>query len=185
MVFSDFELTEFGCKFTDSETYDRADCVGGMEEEMETKTVTKSCRGVIVKERTRGTGRGTLKISFHIPWAMFTKFFDMDREGLITGVKAYGRNSTHKEFSSVMRVKDEDGNDKLKAYPKCAVKSGKASKIENGAEEVAEAELEIGVTPDEYGEGVYEALVSELEDETVINTWMTAFTPELVRVVGA
>lgn len=183
-VFSDFEVDQFGVKFTgDSGNYERADCIGSMEEEMETKTITKSCRGVVVKEVTKGTGKGTLKLSLHIPWAMLTKFFDMNREGLITGVKAYGRNSTHKEFSAVMHVTDEDGAEKLKAYPKCVVKSGKATKIENGAEEVAETELEIGVTADEYGEGVYEALVSELEDETVIDTWMTAFTPALVRAV--
>ena len=39
--------------------------------------------------------------------------------------------------------------------------------------------------PDEFGNGLYEALVSELTDETAKTTWMTAFTPELVQVESA
>jgi len=54
-----------------------------------------------------------------------------------------------------------------------------------GAEEVAELELEIGVMPDSYGNGMYEAVVSELTDASLKNTWMTAFTPELVQVASA
>lgn len=186
-VFSDFELDQMGIKFAEeTSAYERADCVGSLEEEMESKTVTKSCRGVVVKERTRGTGRGTLKISAHIPWAIYTKFFGMDGDDLVEGVKAYGRNSRHKEFSITMHVLDEDGNEKLKAYPKCIVSNlGPARKIENGAEEVAEIELEITVTPDEYGYGMYEALVTEVTDENVKETWMTAFEPDLVQVVSA
>ena len=106
----------------------------------------------------------------------------MDRDNLIEGVEAYGKNSIHKEFSLTLHVTDEDGVEKLKAYPKCVVaNAGPARKIENGAEEVAEFEVEISVTPDAYGEGLYEALVDELDDDTVADTWMTAFTPDLVR----
>jgi hypothetical protein len=39
--------------------------------------------------------------------------------------------------------------------------------------------------PDEYGNGMYEALASELTDETAKTTWMNAFTPELVRIASA
>lgn len=182
-VFSDFEVDQIGIKFVDEETYESANCVGSMEEEMESKTVTKSCRGVIIKERTRGTGRGTLKISWHIPWAIYTKFFGMEHDDLLEGVKAYGRNSVHKEFSLTAHVVDEDGEVKYKAYPKCTVaNAGPVRKIENGAEEVAEFETEISVTPDEHGYGMYEALDSELTDESVKGTWMTAFTPDLVQI---
>lgn len=185
-VFSDFELDQMGIKFVDESAYERADCVGSVEEEMESKTVTKSCRGVVVKERTRGTGRGTLKISAHIPYAIYTKFFGMDSDDLVAGVKGYGRNSRHKEFSIVMHVLDEDGVEKLKAYPKCIVSNmGPARKIENGAEEVAEVELEISVTPDEHGYGMYEALADDVTDADVKDAWMTAFEPDLVQVVGA
>jgi hypothetical protein len=180
-VFSDFELDQMGLKFKDGEKYESVNCVGSCEEEMETKTVTKSCRGVVVKSIARGTGAGTLKISAHIPWAVYTKAYGMELDSLIEGVKAYGRNSTHAAFGLVMHIKDEDGVEKLKAYPNCVMSTGVTRKIENGAEEVAELEVEISVMPDEYGNGMYEALVDELTDETVKDTWLTAFTPELVQ----
>ena len=180
-VFSDFELDQLGIKFADAEAYKNANCVGSCEEEMEAKTVTKSCRGVIMKKRSRGTGNGTIKLSLHCPWDIYTEAYGMDLETLIDGVKAYGRNSVHKPFSTVMHITDEDGNEKLKAYPNCVLETGVVRKIENGAEEVAEIELEASVMPDEFGNGLYEALVADLKDETVKTKWMTAFTPALVQ----
>lgn len=50
--------------------------------------------------------------------------------------------------------------------------------IENGSEEVKEVDLEISVMPDDYGQGMYEALDSELKEETVKNNWMSKFDPE-------
>lgn len=183
-VFSDFELDQMGLKFKDSESYESVNCVGSCEEEMESKTITKSCRGVVVKTVSKGTGAGTLKISAHIPWAIYTKAYGMELDSLVAGVKAYGRNSVHTTFGLVMHITDEDGVEKLKAYPNCVMSTGVTRKIENGAEEVAELEIEISVMPDEYGNGMYEALVDDLTDETVKNTWLTAFSPELVQKVA-
>lgn len=183
-VFSDFELDQMGLKFADSEDYAKVDCVGSCEEEMETKVISKKCRGTVAKTRTKGTGAGSLKISAHIPWLVYTEAYGMKLDTLIEGVMAYGRNSVHKVFGLVMHIKDEDGVEKLKAYPNCIMTNGVTRKIENGAEEVAELEIEISVMPDDYGNGLYEAIVDELTDETVKNTWMTAFTPELVQVKG-
>lgn len=179
-VFSDFELRAMSWKFKSSDAYSPVNCVGSCEEEMEVKPITKSCRGVVVKKVNKGTGNGTLKISAHIPWAEYTQAFGMNLDTLIDGVKAYGQHSVHEEFSVVMDVYDEDGIEKLKAYPKCVMETGVARKIENGAEEVAEIEAEIYVMPDEYGNGLYEALADEIAEE-VASTWMTAFTPALVQ----
>lgn len=184
-VFSEYELREMAVKFKSEEAYVNADCVGSCEEEMETKVVSKSCRGVVVKEKVKGTGKGTLKISMHMPYEIFKKAYGMELDTLKEGVLAYGQNSVHEEFSVTQHVYDEDGNEKFKAYPNAIIKTGIARKIENGAEEVAEVELEVSVMPDEYGNGMYEALASELTDETAKTTWMTAFTPELVRVASA
>lgn len=180
-VFSDFELDQMGLKFADAETYVSVNCVGSCEETMETKVISKKCRGVVSKTSTKGTGAGTLKVTAHVPWAVYTEAYGMELDTLKEGVKAYGQNSRHKEFGLVMHILDEDGAEKLKAFPKCIMTNGVTRKIENGAEEVAELELEISVMPDEFGNGVYEALVSELTDETVKSTWMTAFTPALVQ----
>lgn len=181
-VFSDYEVDEIGFLFAEESTYKSAKCIGASEEEMEVKVITKSCRGVIAKEKVKPTGRGTVKLTLHIPKEIYDELFGMNLESLINGVKGYGRNSVHKNFGMVQHVNDEDGVEKLKAYPNCVVKTGKTSKIENGAEEVAQVELEVSVSPDEYGQGLYEALVDEVDAE-VARAWMTSFTPALVQVV--
>lgn len=176
---SDFELDQFGISFDNGTTYQNANCVGSLEEEMGVKTVTKSCRGVVTKKRARGTGEGTLKLSMHMPWEIYKEAYGMDFDGLIEGVAAYGRNSVHKSFSCVAHVVDEDNNEKLKAYPNCIITTGVVRKIENGAEEVAEMELEIGVMPDEHGNGLYEAIVEQLPSSVTVQSWMSGFKPDM------
>lgn len=182
---SEFELDKIGIKFEGESEYQTVECIGSCEEEMTVKTVTKSCRGVVKKKRSRGTGEGTLKLTAHIPYAIYTEAYGMNLDSLKEGIKAYGQNSIHKVFSLVGHCIDEDNNEKLKAYPNCTITTGVVRKIENGAEEVAELELEIGVMPDDYGNGLYEAAVADLTDESIKNTWMTAFTPELAQVASA
>lgn len=184
-VFSEYELREMGIKTTGSEAFVAANCVGSCEEELDTKVITKSCRGVVTKKVVKGAGTGKLKISMHMPWALYTDVYGMDLTTLIDGVKAYGINSKHKEFATTQHVFDEDGIEKFKAYPKCIIETGVARKIENGAEEVAEIELEVSLMPDEFGNCVYEALADELADETVKTKWMTAFEPSMVQVASA
>ena len=180
-VFSDFEIKQIGFKFKSGTSYTSVPCIGSCEEEMEAKAITKSCRGVVVKKTVKGTGNGTLKITAHMPWEVFTQAYGMNLDTLIEGVRAYGRNSVHEGFGLVMEIEDEDGAQKLKAYPNCVMETGVTRKTENGAEEVAELELEVSAMPDEYGNGMYEALSDELDDQTVKNTWLTAFTPALVQ----
>jgi hypothetical protein len=179
-VFSEFEVDQLGFKFKDDDAYQSAECIGSYEEAMDSKVITKKCRGVVKKKIVKGTGTGTIKITAHIPYDIYTTLYGMNLDSLIAGVKGYGLNSVHPTFGLVAHVKDEDGNVKYKAYPNCVIESGKSNKIENGAEEVAELELEISVSPDDYGQGVYEALDDGLDD-TVSGKWMTAFTPELVK----
>lgn len=184
-VFSEFEVRAQSIKIAGTESYKECNCVGSCEETMNVRTVSKKCRGVVVKEKVKGDGTGTLKLSLHMPYEQYLEAYGMKRENLKEGVYAYGQNSIHKSMSIVQDVYDEDENRKLKAYPNCIIKSGVARKIENGAEEVAEIELEISIMPDENGEGMYEALVSgesgaKTLDATTVGKWMTEFTPELV-----
>ena len=184
-VFSEFELQEMGIKFKNGEAYQAANCVGSCEEEMEVKVISKSCRGVVVKETVKGTGKGTLKLSMHIPYEVYVQAYGMELDSLIDGVKAYGQNSRHEAFAIVQHVFDEDGVEMFKAYPNCIIKTGKSNKIENGAEEVAEIELEVSVMPDEYGNGVYSVIAEELTDETVKTKWMTEFASSMVQIAEA
>lgn len=184
-VFSDFEVDEIGIKFEGETTTETAGCVGTAEESMEVKTVSKKCKGVVVKTRTKGTGTGEVKLSLHMPYDIFVAAYGMDVAGLKEGVHAYGELSIHKSFCMTEKVKDEDGNVKYKAYPNCMIKDGISRKIENGAEEVAEIEATVSVMPDIYGYGMYEALEADVTDATLKTTWMTGFTPELVKVTQA
>jgi hypothetical protein len=183
-VFSDFEIDQLGIGFKSETEYQNMNCVGSCEEEMETKVITKSCRGIVSKKVVKGTGNGKLKISAHIPWEIYQRFYGMNLDTLIKGVKAYGKNSVHEGFGAVMHVTDEDGAEKYKAYPNCVIETGIVRKIENGGEEVAELEIEASVMPDEYGNGLYEVLAEELESEDVKAKWMSEFTPELVQAVA-
>lgn len=177
-VFSEYEARELIVKVGDETCPIK--CVGTLEEETEVITISKKCRGVVAKKRTRGTGSGTLKLSAHMPRDLYDTLMDMKSEKLKPGVTAYGRSSVHPSFILTARVFDEDDKEKLKAWPCCVMNAGPASKIENGAEEVAELEVEIGYSPDENGFGHYEC---DLEDATedVKSAWMESFTPALVK----
>ena len=181
---SEFEVKKIGFKFEDSDAYKTVECIGSMEEEMASKTITKKCRGVVRKKRSKGTGEGTVKLTLHMPYDIYVEAFGMDMPSLKKGVYAYGLNSVHKNFAMVADVEDEDGNEKLKAYPNSAMNAFAGRKVENGAEEVAELELEIGVMPDKYDNGMYESPVED-GDEEKVNEWMTAFDPEDQQVVSA
>lgn len=159
-------------------------CIGSLEEAAEVTKITKKCRGKVAKERTRGAGNGTLKISLHMPYELYLELHGMRSDpGLIEGVNSYGAKSLHPEFAFTAQVFDEDEVEKLKAWPRCVMSSGPARKVENGAEEVAEIDAEISFMPDAYDAGMYEALVSDIKDGAVKTEWLEKFTPELVHVV--
>ena len=116
----------------------------------------------------------------HIPYELYVRLHDMQREELVEGVYAYGQASLHPEVCVTADIFDEDDNEKFKAWPRCVISTGANQSIENGSDEVAEVELEIGYMPDDYNEGFYEALAANL-DETVKTAWLNSFTPALVR----
>lgn len=179
-VFSEFEVKEQHIKMADEDSYSTMSCVGSSEEELEVKIITKKCRGAIAKEKVKGTGNGTLTESLHVPRDIYNKMYDMNRPNLKKGVYAYGQNSSHPEFSITQRVLDEDGVEKFKAYPRCVLESGPKRPVENGQEEVPELELTIKLLPDDNGECMYEALKSELDEETS-GKWLEHFGTSLVQ----
>lgn len=185
-TYSEFEVKNTSMKFLKDEApADKIGCLGSLDETMNQKTITKKCEGVVVKTVTKGDGTGELKLSLHMRYDLYAKSYGMVSEELKPGVYAYGKNSVHKPFCLTCEVFDEDGIEKLKAYPNCVISAGIARKVENGAEEVAEMEVTISVMPDELGNGMYEALVTESLDEEIKTKWLTQFTPELVKKVTA
>lgn len=187
VVFSEYELAELAVKFNDEEkdTFTHADCVGSWEDEAETLTVTKNCRGKVAKKRTTGTGSGTVTWTGHIPESIKAKMFDMVRDDLVAGVQGYGSDNRHREFTCVGKYIDEDGKVKYFAYPKMVANTYNST-TENGSEEVAEREVELSYMPDENGYGKYEVLEADLGTDTnqLKTKWMTAWTPSLM-IVGA
>lgn len=180
-VFSEAEVLEIGIKIEGESKAVVNKCVGSAEEEMEVKTVVKKCRGKVVKSRTRGTGNGTLKLILHMQQDLFAKMHGMERKTLKDGIIAYGENSLHAVSCITVKIIDEDGNVKYKAYPKCSIQSALSRKIENGSEEITEIELEVAVMPDENGEGMYEAVATDVIDETIKTKWMSEFNYELIK----
>ena len=181
--FAEYEVKESSVKFNDAaeSSFNKLGCVGKLDEELECKVVQKKCEGIVAKTRTIGTGNGTLTLSLHIRYDLYVKAFGMESTDLKDGVVAYGRNSRHKEFTYVAKVLDEDGLEKMIAYPRCIMASAPKGSIENGVEEIAEIEIEISIMPDDFGNGKYEMVVTNDVDETLKSTWLTAFTPALVR----
>ena len=182
-VFSEFEARAMRFIFGEGDVYD-VKCVGKVECEASIVNIVKKCRGKVAKKRTRPTGEGTLKVTAHIPYELYVRLHDMERPELAEGVYAYGQQSLHPEVCVTADIFDEDDNEKFKAWPRCVISTGANQTIENGAEEVAEVELEIGYMPDDRNEGFYEALASALTDETIKTQWLNAFTPDLVLKMG-
>ncbi len=187
-VFSKYEVRKMGVKINAaSETFKNADCVGKIDEELDVVVVSKKCRGVEVKKRPRGAGTGTLTVSLHMPYDIYCKMFDMERDDLKHGVQGYGTNNFHKEFALTMDVYNEDNEQLLLAYPRCIVAVAPNTSIENGVEEVAEIEMEIAIMPDDNGYCRYECMPDDLEttDANIAATWLTNFSPALVSVASA
>jgi len=182
-VYSYFEADQLAIKVAGDEAYTRDDCIGSIEVERETKTVTKSCRGVVKKRKTKPTGNGTITLKMHIKLGLYRKLNAMTNEGLQPGVYAFDNTVSMPEASLTARVKDEDDNIMFLGYPRCKVEEiGKLS-IENGAEEVAEVEMKLSYMPDDYNKGEYQALSDELTGSALTaENWMTSFSSEAAQL---
>jgi hypothetical protein len=178
---SEYSIKRFLIKFKSDEKYNECAAVGKYEEELECKTVKKQYKGIDAKQRTKGTGTGTLTPNMHISYKTYKQMHGMELDDLAEGVTAYGQNSRHEEFSVVMLVEDEDGYEKLKAYPRCIVTSNPKKSVENEAETVATEDLTINLMPDEHGNCMYECLSDEV-DETIATQWLENWNYELIQV---
>jgi hypothetical protein len=160
-------------------------CVGTAEGETTLKEVIKRCEGVEVRKKTKPE-KIDLTISAHIPVAVVRDLFGLKTEDLKSGIYKYSQDSKGKEFVYTADVIDDfEDVVKLIAFPKAVSATGFKFSIENGADEVAEMEVELTAYPDEQGNLYYEALVSELDDPTIADTWHSQFDYTLVEAVPA
>lgn len=177
--FSEYEIDQQYIKFVDKESGMWMDCVGTCTTTMDSRTVTKKNRGTTAKTSTKGKGSGSMKESLHVPEDFRDEAFGLKDVKLNKDVRAYGESSRHAEFSLSQHVIDEDGKEKLKHYPRCVVTNMPESKTENGADEVAESEIEIAIMPDEYGIGLYEVILTD-ENRAKFADWMENWSRTLV-----
>lgn len=184
-VYSYFECDQLAMKVAGDEAYTRDDCVGTLSVERGTKTVTKSCRGVVKKRKTKPTGNGTINLKMHIKMALYRKIHAMTNEGLQPGIYAFDNTEPMPEFSLTARVKDEDDNIMFLGYPRCKIEEINSMEIENGAEEVAEVEMSVSYMPDDYNKGEYQALEVELTGDVLnADNWMTDFSSENAQLTS-
>jgi hypothetical protein len=184
-VYSPYEVDQLAIKVAGDESYTRDDCVGKLTVERETKTVTKSCRGVVKKRKTKATGNGTVTLSMHVKLALYRKINGMTNSGLQPGVYAFDNTVAMPEVSILARVKDEDDNIMYKAFPRCKVEEINTMEIENGSEEVKEVEMKLSFMPDDYNKGEYEALAEELTGSVLnADNWMTSFSSALAQNIS-
>ena len=157
-------------------------CVGSIEGETEMLEYVKNCEGAEAKKISKPQ-RMTLTVSGHIPVRVARDVFGLTNEGLKPGIYAYTEKSKGKRFVLTADVVDEfEDQVKLIAFANCSSNTGLQISIENGADELAELELEFTVLKDDSGRFYYEAFEAELEDPTVAEEWHTDFTPELAEV---
>ena len=185
-VYSYFECDQLAIKVAGDESYTRDDCVGSLNVERETKTVTKKCRGVVKKRKTKPTGNGTIELKLHIKLALYRRINAMTNEGLQPGVYAFDNTQSMPELALTARVKDEDDNIMFLGYPRCKVEEINKLEIENGAEEVAEVEMKLSYMPDDYNKGEYQALEVDLTGDVLTpSNWMTTFSSETAQLDAA
>jgi hypothetical protein len=145
----------------------------------------KRSEGVEVAKKVKPQ-KMTLTLSARVKAQVLRDVYGIKTEELKPGVYSYGKDSVGKEFILTADEIDEfEDITKLVAFPNCTAASGFSFSIENGASEVAELSVTFEAYPDEYGEILYEAYVSELEDTTVQEQWHTAFTRTLVEAIPA
>ncbi|PTY79620.1 phage tail protein [Heyndrickxia sporothermodurans] len=183
--FDAIRITNFNIKFKGEQTAQSFGCVGQLEGETEMITIVKKCEGVETKSKSKPQ-KMTLTLNSHVKVAPLRSIFGLSNEGLKPGVYSYGSNSKSKDFVLTADVIDEfEDLTKLIAFPNCTSSTGLTLSIENGADEVAELELEFTAMVDDNKNCYYEALLDELADTTVAETWRTNFTPDLVKEVPA
>ena len=186
-VFEDFNIEEASVQELDSnyETTGTAKsfgCVGTLSIEPEVQQIVKNCGIKQLKSVTK-TAYLNVTIAGHINRSVADSLFGLTNDGLVTGVKAFNVNSSSKSMCFTAKVYNMDRSEvKYIALPIIQNISGFVKNIDNGATEVAYVELEFNALFDKNNNAYYEALESELTDETVKSKWMTEFTPDLVKI---
>ncbi|EAE7102655.1 phage tail protein [Listeria monocytogenes] len=176
-------VTNVGTKFSEDATSIAFGCLGSIEGETELLELVKKCEGVETKKKTTPQ-KMSLKLNGHVKVPVLRDIFGLSNEGLKAGVYSYGADSLSKPFVLTADVLDEfEAQTKLIAFSNCVAATGLKITVENGADEVAEVELEFTAMIDDNRKCYYEAIISELDEadkDAFVKQWHTNFTPDMV-----
>lgn len=183
--FDPVRITNFGVMFKGSTESQQFGATGQIDGETQMLTITKKKEGVVVKSLSKPQSM-TLKLNAHVKVDPLRKIFGLSNEGLKPGVYSYGSDSSGQEFIlTADAIDDFEDITKLIAFPNCSSSSGLVLSIENGADEVAELELEFTAMIDDHNKCYYEAFISELDDPSLADQWRTNFSYEVVQSIPA
>jgi hypothetical protein len=154
--------------------------IGSIEGTTTLIELIKMEEGMEVKKRVKPQ-KMDLVFSAHVPVQVVRDVFGFSNEDLKPGVYAYGKDSKGAEFTLTADVIDEfEDVTKLIAFPECTTATGYQFSIENGASEVAELSITLTAYADGQGKIMYDAIVPELDDVTIMEKWHQEFNPILV-----
>lgn len=158
-------------------------CIGTMTSEPETVVLSKRCGRTTVREKTVTT-KLNVTLSAHVEVQVLRDYFGLSNEDLKPGVYSYGAGSLGKDFVFTADVIDSfEDNTKLIAFPNASNSGGFTINIDTSQEELAMLEISFSAVADVANQFYYEAIVAELDDPTIADTWHTNFTRDLVAAV--
>lgn len=158
-------------------------CIGTMTSEPETVVLSKRCGRTTIREKTVTT-KLNVTVSAHVEVQVLRDYFGLTNEDLKAGVYSYGSDSLGKDFVFTADVIDSfEDNTKLIAFPNASNSGGFTINIDTSQEELAMLEISFSAVADVANQFYYEAIVAELDDPTIAETWHTNFTRDLVAAV--
>ncbi len=179
--FEDYKIIEGSIQF-ENEAAISFGCIGTIEGSPNTEEVVKKCEGAIIKKIKRVTDVA-VNVTGHAKIPAARKIMGLSNEGLKKGIYAYGTDTFQKPFKFAAKVLDMEGNIKYIAFPNLTDVKGLSININNEATEIEMKNFEFSALADSNKKFYYEAYDCELEDTQVKESWLTNFTPELVKNV--
>lgn len=181
-TFSAVSTNNVAIMFEGESASEQIQCVGTISGETEIQEIAKLCGGVEIDKIAKPL-KMNMTLTAHVPLPVYRKFFGLEEDAVkfVEGVQHYGRNSKAKNFSFVADIVDDfEDVVKMIGLPKCSSTTGLSFTVENGADEVAQLELEFTALMDAEGNFYYELATPETSDATIISKWHTNFSTATV-----
>lgn len=180
-TFTPMEIEKVSLQFKGSETLSFG-CAAVLASETEMAFKQVKC-GIQTIKRKGKPVQLNVTLSGHAKTGTIRKIFGLSNEGLKPGVYSYDGDSSSGDFVLTADVIDDfDEVTKIIAFPKCTSETGLQFTVDKTADEFQAVEYSFtAMFTDINGKlrAYVEAFTYEV-DEGTLETWHTAFTPELV-----